>query len=81
MSGLRNRLQAHLPDYLVPSAMMVLESLPMTANGKVDREALPVPAGNAWRHREYEAPRDEIGQAAEGSEGRGVTGPTLRRIG
>lgn len=41
--GLRNFLQQKLPDYMVPSAYVVLNALPLTPNGKVDRLALPVP--------------------------------------
>ncbi|MCP4660712.1 MAG: amino acid adenylation domain-containing protein, partial [bacterium] len=41
---LRARLQESLPDYMVPSAFVRLETLPRLPNGKVDREALPAPA-------------------------------------
>jgi len=42
--ALRAGLEEQLPDYMIPSAIMVLESYPLTANGKIDRRALPVPA-------------------------------------
>ncbi|PHS16283.1 MAG: hypothetical protein COA78_04060 [Blastopirellula sp.] len=56
---LRSHLQQSLPDYMVPSAIMVLEKIPLTENGKVDRKGLPVPSEETYVQDEYVAPETE----------------------
>ena len=57
-SVLRQSLKAVLPDYMVPFVIMVLEALPLNANGKIDRKALPEPVFESGEA--YEAPEGEL---------------------
>ncbi|NEO74220.1 phosphopantetheine-binding protein, partial [Moorena sp. SIO3H5] len=56
---LREYLESRLPEYMVPSGLMVLSKLPLTPNGKVDRKALPVPDVASSVSTEYVAPQTE----------------------
>src|SRR5262249_48569761 len=59
-AALRSHVGARLPDYMVPSAIVVLERLPLTANGKLDRGALPAPQVRAGVVRMARSPREEL---------------------
>ncbi|MBD2278683.1 non-ribosomal peptide synthetase [Aphanizomenon flos-aquae] len=60
VSALRQFLKAKLPDYMIPSAFVILESFPLTPSGKVDRRALPAPDLESTLLEKYVAPRTPI---------------------
>src|SRR6266508_2225647 len=67
VSELREYLKERLPDYMAPGVYVRLERLPLTANGKVDKKALPQPdeAGRELDER-YQEPRTEIEEVMAG---------------
>jgi amino acid adenylation domain-containing protein len=67
VSELRSFLKETLPEYMVPAAFVVLDSLPLTANGKVDKKALPAPdASGAELTEGYVAPRNATEETLAG---------------
>ncbi|MEW6736123.1 MAG: amino acid adenylation domain-containing protein, partial [Acidobacteriota bacterium] len=61
VSQLRNYLRERLPDYMIPAAFVLMEQLPLTLNGKVDRHKLPIPDyRNNHTEQSFITPRNPI---------------------
>ncbi|MCV4265956.1 AMP-binding enzyme, partial [Pseudomonas capsici] len=59
-ADLRDQLLQSLAEHMLPSAFVMLESLPLTTNGKLDRKVLPAPDQSALASRAYEAPQGKV---------------------
>jgi acyl-coenzyme A synthetase/AMP-(fatty) acid ligase len=64
---LRAWLQECLPDYMLPGAFVVLDALPLTANGKLDRQALPAPERTQVEEDGPAAPADPVEELLAGA--------------
>jgi amino acid adenylation domain-containing protein len=66
-ANLRQFLQSKLPDYMIPSAFMLLTALPMTPNGKIDRKALPAFSQHLTEaEADFVAPRTPVEEVMAG---------------
>jgi hypothetical protein len=54
----RRQLRKRLPDFMGPSVVLTIDAVPLTANGKVDRKALPDPFNSTSARREFVAPME-----------------------
>jgi thioesterase domain-containing protein/acyl carrier protein len=60
ITAVRQQLSARLPDYMVPTQIVVLDEFPLTSSGKIDRKALPAPVFAATAFRAPQTPTEKI---------------------
>ncbi|OCQ18708.1 hypothetical protein A7985_23350 [Pseudoalteromonas luteoviolacea] len=60
VESLKTQLASQLPSYMVPEVFVELDAMPLTANGKIDRKALPTPDLQHFAQQVYVAPRNEL---------------------
>ncbi|MGN6321403.1 MAG: amino acid adenylation domain-containing protein, partial [Dyella sp.] len=60
LATVRTQLAQHLPDYMVPAALVEVAALPRLPNGKLDRSGLPAPTAQAYAHAAYEAAQGDL---------------------
>ncbi|MEX2964464.1 amino acid adenylation domain-containing protein [Microbulbifer sp. TYP-18] len=58
-AALREQLKDVLPDYMLPESVVLLDELPLSTNGKINRQALPAPQPGDYEHSEFVAPSTE----------------------
>jgi amino acid adenylation domain-containing protein len=63
LDAVRAHLEVRLPLYMIPATFVLLEALPVSANGKIDRRSLSAPAGNALASHRYEEPQGAVERA------------------
>ncbi len=63
---LRNHIREYLPEYMVPTSVVVMDAFPLTANGKIDRNALPAPQSTGSTKVEYSVPAGELEETIAG---------------
>ncbi|EJM80943.1 non-ribosomal peptide synthetase [Pseudomonas sp. GM60] len=66
LERIKQRLRAELPEYMVPLHWLWLERMPLNANGKLDRKALPALEIGQLQSEDYQAPRNELEQTLAG---------------